>query len=190
MLLGDIDADAIKIGMIGSAALIPALRRLLEAFDGPIVLDPVLAAGGGFDLDGAGLGESMLAGLVPLTSLLTPNQAEARRLAGCEQAGQAAQQLLQSGAAAVLMTGADEAEGDEVCNQLFTAQGPCRSFRWPRLPHSYHGSGCTLASACATRLAFGDDLVTAVGAAQDFTWQALKQADRPGSGQWLPRRRA
>jgi hydroxymethylpyrimidine/phosphomethylpyrimidine kinase len=187
-LLGDIRPTAVKIGLLGSVELVPVLVTLLHSFDGPVVLDPVLAAGGGFDLGGASLGHIIVAELLPLTTLVTPNRAEARRLSGCKESDQAAQWLLRAGARAVLMTGADEAEGDQVINRLFRVEGPAKSFAWPRLPHHYHGSGCTLASACATRLALGDDLATAAERAQQFTWQALRRASRPGGGQWLPRR--
>jgi hydroxymethylpyrimidine/phosphomethylpyrimidine kinase len=189
-LLDDIRPDAIKIGLLGSTALVPVLEGLLQGFGGPVVLDPVLAAGGGFDLDSADLVEAIATRLVPLTGLLTPNRAEARRLSGRDDADHAARALLKAGAAAIMLTGADEAAGAHVINRLFTATDQTRSFKWPLLPHAYHGSGCTLASACATRLAFGDDLVDAVEQAQRFTWQALRQSTRPGGGQWLPRRHA
>jgi hydroxymethylpyrimidine/phosphomethylpyrimidine kinase len=190
-LIRDIRPDAIKLGMIGSLDLIPILRRLLADFGGPVVLDPVLAAGGGYDLDASGLGEAIASELIPRSTLATPNRAEARRLARCENPEVAARALLEAGADAVLLTGADEAEDAEsVTNRLFTSDAPARSFHWPRLPGSYHGSGCTLASACAIHLAIGNDLLTAVEEAQAFTWQALRQANRPGGGQWLPGRGA
>jgi len=187
-LLGDIRPDAIKIGLLGSTELVPILQRLLQDFGGPVVLDPVLAAGGGFDLDGSDLADTLVTRLLPLASLVTPNRAEARRMAGCDDAEQAARVLLNAGDAAVLLTGADEAGGERVINRLFETGERTRTFEWPLLPHTYHGSGCTLASACATRLALGDDLVGAVEQAQRFTWQALKRASRPGGGQWLPGR--
>lgn len=187
-LLADIRPDAIKIGLLGSPAVVPVVRRLLDAFAGPVVLDPVLGASGGFVLDGGGLAALIREQLLPRCSLITPNRAEARRLAGIDDTAQAAAELLEAGAAAALVTGADEADGDQVENRLFTPAAETRCFRWPRLPHHYHGSGCTLASACATRLALGDSLGDAVDAAQQFTWQALERATRAGSGQWLPRR--
>jgi len=61
-----------------------------------------------------------------------------------------------------------------------------REDRWPRLPGSYHGSGCTLASAIAARLALGDAVPEAARAAQEFTWRALERGFKPGSGQFLP----
>jgi len=188
-LQDDIRPDAIKIGLLGSTKLLPAICGLLQDFRGPVVLDPVLAAGGGFDLDGSELAEAVVAELLPLTGLATPNQAEARRLTGCADAGQAATALLRAGTSAVLMTGADEAQGAQVINRLFSKDGQTRAFEWPLLPYVYHGSGCTLASACTTRLALGDDLIAAVEHAQRFTWDALTRAGQPGGGQWLPGRR-
>lgn len=188
-LLRDIAPDAIKIGLIGSAALIPPLVQILRSFPGPVVLDPVLAAGGGFDLGAARLLEAVRDQLLPLVTLTTPNRAEARRLAENDDAAVAAQTLLRCGADAVLLTGADEATGEVVTNHLYLGDGNPRAFRWPRLPQRYHGSGCTLASACATCLALGDDMATAVDRAQAFTAGALQAAIQPGGGQWLPWRR-
>lgn len=188
-LLHDIAPDAIKIGLIGSAALIPPLVRILRGFHGPVVLDPVLAAGGGFDLGAVRLVEAMREQLLPLVTLATPNRAEARRLAARIDAAQAARALIHAGAGAVLLTGADEAEGDVVTNHLYLGDRDPHAFQWPRLPQRYHGSGCTLSSACALYLATGDDPVTAVDRAQSFTATALRAATKPGGGQWLPWRR-
>jgi hydroxymethylpyrimidine/phosphomethylpyrimidine kinase len=71
-------------------------------------------------------------------------------------------------------------------NTLHDANGVVREDRWRRLPGSYHGSGCTLASAIAARLAHGDAVPEAARAAQEFTWRALERGFRPGSGQFLP----
>ena len=187
-LLDDIQPDAVKIGLIGSASLVPVLHAALHCFPGPVVLDPVLAAGGGFDLAGPDVIAALRERLLPCAALVTPNRAEVRRLSGCDDPTQAAHALLRCGAGAVLLTGADEADGEEVHNTLFSGHGETRPFSWPRLGHHYHGSGCTLASACATRLACGDDLTDAVTEAQAFTWKTLEAASRIGAGQRLPRR--
>jgi hydroxymethylpyrimidine/phosphomethylpyrimidine kinase len=188
VLMRDIRPDAVKIGLIGSNDLVPLLSGLMRAFEGPVVLDPVLAAGGGYDLDRGEIAALIADQLLPWTTLITPNRAEARRLSGQQDAARAAQALLRTGAGAILLTGADEASGDLVENQLFTADGGVEAFAWPRLARQYHGSGCTLASACAIRLALGDDLRDAVQEAQRFAWHALERGTPAGAGQWLPRR--
>jgi hydroxymethylpyrimidine/phosphomethylpyrimidine kinase len=87
----------------------------------------------------------------------------------------------------VLITGTHE-KGAEVENRLYTQEGLIRNWSWPRLEESYHGSGCTLASAVATLLAREIPLVEALEQAQTYTWQSLSRARRPGRGQALPDR--
>ena len=87
----------------------------------------------------------------------------------------------------MLVTGTHEATA-EVVNTLFGQQGVVREDRWQRLPGSYHGSGCTLASAIAAALANGLEMAEAVREAQEYTWQALAGGFRPGMGQLLPDR--
>jgi hydroxymethylpyrimidine/phosphomethylpyrimidine kinase len=183
----DLPIAAVKIGLLADPTLAAVVSAALTGIRAPVVLDPVLAAGGGRELAAAGLIEALRA-LLPQIALLTPNQAEALRLSGADDPEAAAAALLAAGCRAVLLTGADSAQGALVRNRLFRTDQPVGEFTWPRLPDSYHGSGCTLASACAARLALGDDLETAVQAAQAFTWQALRLAHRPGQGQALPRR--
>ena len=190
LLLADITPAAIKIGLIGSAALIEPLADLLKEFDGPTVLDPVLAAGGGFDLDHDSIGTALRERLLPHVTLTTPNRAELRRLVPDGEEAKAAKMLIAKGTSAVLVTGADEATDDKVSNRLYQADANPKSWDWPRLPDRYHGSGCTLAAACAVRLALGESLTEAVEQAQRFTWQALDRAEMVGDGQQLPLRRA
>ena len=71
---------------------------------------------------------------------------------------------------------------------MLTTCGVERTDTWPRLPGQYHGSGCTLASAIAAMLANGLDLSDAVREAQEYTWQTLRRAFRPGMGQHIPDR--
>ncbi len=184
---GDLRLAAVKVGLVGDAALARLIADLAGDLAVPLVLDPVLAAGGGRDL-GDGAIERAVAGLSSLARLATPNRAEARRLTGRPDPDAAARALLESGCAAVLLTGADEAAGAEVVNRLYVPDEAPRDFVWPRLPGSFHGSGCTLASACAGLLARGEPLAAAVEAAQVFTWQTLARAHAPGRGQQLPRR--
>jgi hydroxymethylpyrimidine/phosphomethylpyrimidine kinase len=87
----------------------------------------------------------------------------------------------------VLVTGTHE-PGDEVVNTLYDGGGTVRADRWQRLPGSYHGSGCTLASAIAAALAAGRGVPEAVRDAQEYTWQTLAAGFAPGRGQLLPNR--
>jgi hydroxymethylpyrimidine/phosphomethylpyrimidine kinase len=175
-VLADAPVRAIKIGVVGAAARVIA-SLLAEHPRVPVVLDPVLASARGDALGDAALLSEVLA---PRATVATPNSEEARALGG-------PQALLALGCAYVLVTGAHE-PGEEVVNTLYGAGGVIREDRWPRLPGSYHGSGCTLASAIAARLAHGDEVPEAVRAAQDYTWCALERGYRPGGGQLVPDR--
>jgi len=117
---------------------------------------------------------------------------EARRLANVDDdpdatLAQCAERLIAMGAANVLITGTHETTPD-VVNTLYAKSGVVRTDTWARLPGSYHGSGCTLASAVAAMLANGLDLPDAVREAQEYTWHTLQKAYRPGMGQYLPDR--
>jgi len=178
-LLGELRVAAIKIGVVASAANARAIAALLAAHPAvPVVLDPVLASGRGDALADAAVPDALREHLLPLATVLTPNTLEARALGGV--AG-----CLARGCKYVLLTGT-HADTPDVINTLHGAGGVVREDRWRRLPGSYHGSGCTLASAIAARLAHGDAVSDAVRAAQDFTWRALERGFRPGSGQHLP----
>ncbi len=188
-LLEDMPVAAIKIGMLGSAGMVEAIHTLLrEVPQVPVVLDPVLRAGGGTDLADEELIEAMRELLLPQTTVLTPNSPEARRLApDADNLHSCALSLLEQGSEYVLITGTHEPTA-EVENLLFGGHRLLETYTWPRLPESYHGSGCTLASAIAGLLAQGHEPMTAIHQAQDYTWQALEQAYRLGRGQLIPNR--
>ena len=187
-VLADLPVAAIKLGMLGSAAIADVIALLLVQHpDIPVVLDPVLAANSGGNLAGDDLVRGLFP-LFPLATLITPNSVEARRLAGVENLDAAVAALFARGAQNVLLKGGHE-PGDVILNQLFSAQGLLRESRLPRLPGEFHGSGCTLAAAIAAGLAAGLALPTAVQQAEAFVASALRQADRPRSaGQFLPLR--
>jgi hydroxymethylpyrimidine/phosphomethylpyrimidine kinase len=151
-------------------------------------VDPVLRASGGSGLADEALLQVYLEELFPLATLITPNAVESRRLApAAREAAAQARVLLNTGAAHVLIKGADEPT-PEVYNTLFSADGGREEFAWPRLPGVYHGSGCTLAAAAAALLARGETPQTAVREAQRYTWEALKRAWPLGRGQAIPNR--
>ncbi|MGD8976714.1 MAG: hydroxymethylpyrimidine/phosphomethylpyrimidine kinase [Gammaproteobacteria bacterium] len=188
-VLSDLDVRAIKIGLLATSEIAAAVADLLADHPAiPVVLDPVLVAAGGAALAEEALTEVLLDRLVPAAVLVTPNALEIRRLAG--EAGDRdsrARALLRRGCRYVLAKGADE-DTPGVENVLYGRDGLAESFRWRRLPHQYHGSGCTLASAVATLVALGRPVPAAVAEAQRYTWQALTGAYRPGKGQHVPRR--
>jgi hydroxymethylpyrimidine/phosphomethylpyrimidine kinase len=192
-VLEDMPVDAFKIGVLGSVANITAIAEILADYpDVPVVLDPVQASGRGDELASDEMAHALRELLLPLTTIVTPNSMEARRLAEGDDDEEptlaaCAERLLGMGAEYVLITGTHEATA-QVVNTLYGAQGVVRSDTWPRLPGSYHGSGCTLASAIAAMLANGLELPEAVREAQEYTWHTLEKGFRPGMGQWLPDR--
>ena len=125
--------------------------------------------------------------------ILTPNSIEARRLATTDEDENppslevCAERLIDCGSEFVLITGTHENTG-QVINTLYGEDGVVRADRWERLPGSYHGSGCTLASAIAATMANGLDIPEAVREAQEYTWQSLQAGFRPGMGQFIPDR--
>lgn len=188
-VLEDMPVAAIKIGLLGSVANVEAIHTLLTDYPHvPVVLDPVLAAGGGSELSDDELIDAMISLLLPQTTVLTPNSQEARRLAmEADTLDACGQELLSMGCEWVLITGTHE-PGDTVNNALYGNMRCLERFSWERLPHSYHGSGCTLASAIAGLLAQGLEPFTALHEAQEYTWEALQHGYRAGMGQHLPNR--
>ncbi|WP_455385802.1 bifunctional hydroxymethylpyrimidine kinase/phosphomethylpyrimidine kinase [Acidihalobacter prosperus] len=188
-VLEDMPVAAIKIGMLGTAAAVEAAHGILRDYPRlPVVLDPVLRAGGGGELSDPDTLDALRCLLLPQTTLLTPNLPEALALApdadGCDAAGAALREL---GAEYVLVTGG-HAEGGEVVNRIYSPHGGCDAMSWPRLPGEFHGSGCTLASAAAAFIAQGETPPAAARTAQRYTWNALNGAGRLGLGQLVPDR--
>ena len=187
-LLADMAVAAFKLGVLGSAANVEVIAQILAEYaDIPVVLDPVLSSGRGESLASDEVIAALRELLVPQSTVVTPNSVEARRLAGCASLKDSAQRLIDCGAEYVLVTGTHE-PGEEVVNTLYDSGGVVREDRWARLQGSYHGSGCTLASAIAAALANGLAVPEAARDAQEFTWQSLASGFRPGTGQWLPDR--
>lgn len=188
-ILEDMPVAAFKAGMLGSTANTSALSTIMQDYpEIPLILDPVLASGRGDALGDDTLDDAIRTLLVPQTTLLTPNIPELLTLArDADNVDAAAQELLSIGCTYVLVTGTHD-HTPEVINRLYGNRRLLETFHWERLPHSYHGSGCTLAAACAATFAHGFDPIDAVAEAQDFTWHTLANARRLGMGQHLPDR--
>lgn len=192
-VLEDMPVNAIKIGVLGSVENITAIAEVVSDYpEVPLVLDPILASGRGDELATEEMISALRELLIPQTTIITPNSIEARRLVqedGEEELelAECARRLLALGCEYVLITGTHE-NTSQVVNTLYGQEGVIRTDRWDRLPGSYHGSGCTLASAIAATIANGLSIGDAVKDAQEYTWQTLKAAFRPGMGQHIPDR--
>src|ERR1700682_4871496 len=153
-LLEDMPVDAFKIGVMGSAEIVAAIAEIVSDYpDVPLVLDPVLASGRGDEFATEETIDARRELLLPHATIITPNSMEARRLADVDDDDSAslalaAERLIEMGAEHVLITGTHEATAD-VINTLYAKSGVLRADTWTRLPGSFHGSGCTLASAIA-----------------------------------------
>ena len=181
--------DAIKIGIVGSAAnakVIADVIILLRAMnaDLPVVLDPVLASGHG-DMLSKGDAVQALVPLRQLATIITPNLPEARALCGVEAISTQADILLRDTPNVLIKGG--HGEDDVIVNRWFST-GDQRNWTWPRLLGEFHGSGCTLASAIAARLAQHVPMEAALDAAQHYTQRSLASAFSIAPGQQIPNR--
>ena len=184
-VLDDIGADAFKTGMLARRSTVEAVADLLEAYPAiPAVIDPVMIAKGGQALLSEGALDALINRLLPRADLLTPNAPEAEALTGVavtdlDSQRRAAEALLAMGARAVLLKGG-HIPGKQVIDLLATPDGETQ-LEGPRLDTAHtHGTGCTLASACATGLAQGLSLADAVARAWAYTAEAIRRA--PGFG--------
>ena len=198
-VLDDIGADAIKTGMLGSVEVVETVAALLDTTPAPAVVDPVMVAKGGHQL----LEDRAVAAVRDLmirrAALLTPNAPEAEALTGLSVAdpdGQrrAGEALLKLGARAVLMKGG-HVPGETVVDLLLTPSGETL-LEGPRVEtRNTHGTGCTLASACAAGIALGKPLEVAVAEAGAYVAEAIRRAPGLGAGHgpldhgWLVRDR-
>ena len=194
-VLGDVEVDAFKIGMIPNEKVLDeVVSTLLDFPEKEVVFDPVLAAGGGYEFTSSNLVNQIRDKLLPLVTILTPNIKELNALNCVDESGpivlgddQLAAELISLGVKSVLVTGT-HADSNDVENRLYDFSGFLGSWTWPRLDNEYHGSGCTLASAIAGYLVSGEDLKDAVFKGQQFTWNSLKDGYVIGSGQLIPDR--
>ncbi|HUP43361.1 MAG TPA: bifunctional hydroxymethylpyrimidine kinase/phosphomethylpyrimidine kinase [Thermoanaerobaculia bacterium] len=188
----DLGVDGVKIGMLASAPIVRAVARSLarRRRDGgpPVVLDPVMVAKSGDPLLADDAVAALLEELLPLATLVTPNLPEARRMTGLAAGGDderlAAARALAGRGPAVLLKGGHGA-GEEVVDLLveLRPEERVRRFRHPRLATAAtHGTGCTLSSAIAVRLARGEALEGAVAGGIEYLLGAMAAARPLGSG--------
>lgn len=186
-VLDDIGADAIKTGMLGDAAVVETVAAAIDhAGQVPAVVDPVMIAKGGAPLLAQAAIGAVKALMIPRAALLTPNAPEAAALTGLtvettDDLRRAGEALLALGAKAVLMKGGHVA-GERVVDVLMTPNGET-TFEGERIETRHtHGTGCTLASACAAGLAQGLPLEQAVARAWNYVHEAMLRAPGFGGG--------
>jgi hydroxymethylpyrimidine/phosphomethylpyrimidine kinase len=184
--LDDIGADAIKTGMLADVLVMETVSEIIEAARIFTVIDPVMVAKGGHALMQHHAVDAMKALLLPLADLLTPNAPEAAALTGfrveteadMQKAGEA---LMQMGARNVLIKGG-HIDGPEVVDLLLTPKGMHR-FTAERVETQHtHGTGCTLASACAALNREGRSIEETVALARDYVLGAILMAPGLGEG--------
>ena len=188
-VLEDMPVAGIKLGLLPDTGVVEAIHSILVDYPTlPVVLDPVLASGSGKHLSSEETTAAMRELLLPQTTIATPNSLEARQLAPeADSLEASAMALLDTGCDYVLVTGTHEAT-PEVINTLYGNHRQLDQYRWERLEGSYHGSGCTLASAIAALLSQGSEVPAIIEAAQHYAWRALEHGRRIGMGQLLPDR--
>jgi hydroxymethylpyrimidine/phosphomethylpyrimidine kinase len=185
-LFADFRIGAVKVGMLATAEVIDVVADVLAGRPAlPVVLDPVMIASSGAALLAPDAVATLRRRLLPRASVLTPNLPEAetllgRAIAGREAMPAAAEALRALGARAVLLKGGHLADGELL--DYFLDDAGARRFVHPRLALEGHGTGCTLASAIAARLALGDTPGDACEQAADYVHGALRHATRPGRG--------
>jgi hydroxymethylpyrimidine/phosphomethylpyrimidine kinase len=186
----DFHVRAIKTGMLATAPVIDTVVDCLDGFGGPLVVDPVMVAATGDRLLSEDA-EDAYKDLIDRSALVTPNVDEAEILTGVEirnpeTAEQAGRELVDRGADAALVKGG-HLDGEAVVDTLVIAEGNgetrVEQFSHPRIETAAtHGSGCTLSSAIAARLAGGESLSEAVAGGVAFMERAVRYGIDVGSG--------
>lgn len=186
-VLQDLPVAAIKTGLLATNETVALVAALVKEFDLPLIVDPVMKSGTGDNLASEALHDSYRQLLLPNALLATPNTLEARELGNADDVDTQAANIISTGCRWVLITGTHEQQPD-ICHRLYSSDGLVKTIRQPRLPGEYHGSGCTLASACAAGLARQQDMQSLVVQALAYTQSTLESAFQLGKGQQLPNR--
>lgn len=182
-VLNDLPVVAIKSGMLGTTDNIKVLTRLFAnkviKKNTSFVLDPVLVANSGGSLGDEATLVAAFKSLLPFATLITPNTHELRALSGEQDLHEGAKKLCDEGAQAVLVKTSHDFDSGDIEQYLYIQGEMVHKSVLPRLDGEFHGSGCSLASHIAGRLAMDDKLIDAVKAADAWITQTLIAADAP-----------
>lgn len=188
-ILEDMPIAAIKIGMVGSAEIAMAIHSIIMDYEHiPVIYDPVFSTETDGSLSTDELVDTVRTLILPVTKVLTPNIHEVHALApGSDTPNAAAIGLLESDVEYILLTGT-HGNTPDIVHTLFSNNRELEKFHNERLPHKYHGSGCTLASSIAAQIALGQEVLGAVRKGLEYTHKTLVNAHRIGMGQYHPNR--
>ena len=196
-ILEDMPVRCFKIGTLGSIENVAVAAEIIADYPGiPLVLDPVLTSGHSDEFGDEEMVSAIYELLLPQTTLIAVNSREAHRLSAPPDEDEpdsilpfdeCARRLLETGCEYALLTGVHESTAT-TANELYTIRGRVRRDEWDRLPGSFHGSGDTLSASIAACIARGLEVEEAVRQAQEYTWQTLAAAFRPGMGRCIPNR--
>ena len=182
-VLEDLPVKVIKSGMLGTTDNIKMMTRLFAnkviKKNTPFVLDPVLVANSGGSLGDEATLVAAFKQLLPYATLITPNTHELRALSGEQDLHIGAQKLCAQGSHAILVKTSHDFNSGDIEQYLYIEGEMVHQSTLPRLEGEFHGSGCSLASFIAGRLAIGDALIDAVKAADNWITQTLRAADAP-----------
>lgn len=188
-VFSDLSVSAVKIGMLSTPEIINAVAEGIEQFSGPVVLDPVMIAKSGNRLLSESAVSALIAKLIPLTTILTPNRPEAASLLGThvaktdDEAEEQGNALLKLGARAVLMKGG-HADGAICTDILLQHNKPAIRISAPRIyTKNTHGTGCTLSAALAACLANSQNIEESFSHAHSYLHEAILSADQLHIGQ-------
>jgi hydroxymethylpyrimidine/phosphomethylpyrimidine kinase len=185
-VFSDIPPNALKTGMLGSAAIVEIVAAKLRKYNARrLVIDPVMVSSSGTVLlDRSGI-DALKRDLLPLAELVTPNLAEAAELSGIDVRNiadmeEAARRIHGIGARNVFLKGG-HLEGDAV--DVFFTGSEIVHFRSERISTSnLHGTGCVLSAAITSGLAFSRDLAESIALAKEFVTQAIGRSLSLGKG--------
>ena len=181
----DVRLDAVKTGMLFNGEIVRTVASQLKGLKVPIVVDPVMAATTGSSLHQSGFIENLVAKLMPMATLVTPNLAEASRLSGVKvkdekSAIKAGDEIMELGPKAVLVKGG-HLKGPDAADYLFLGKGVVKMTS-PRVAGEVHGTGCALASLIAAHLAKGLDIEDSVRNSKSIMYKAILAREKVGLG--------
>lgn len=184
-VIDDIGVDAVKIGMLGRTEVIHAVADMVAGLSIPIIVDPVMVATSGARLLEDEAVAALIARLLPLATVLTPNIPEAETLTGMPIRTEAdmlvAADIIKNLTSASLVMKGGHLKSDALVDLLITDKAVFRHTAVKIATRSTHGTGCTFASALAAGMAKHGDIRDAFGDAHRFVQSAIRQA--PGLGQ-------